>query len=91
MLGVLGGAFVVSVVLTVFAGSGLFGAGSMMGQGGMMDGGWGALGILWLLVPLLFWSGLLAVIVWAVVRFTANRQGGGADTRAGRKLCRGGP
>src|ERR671910_2886144 len=89
LLGVLGGGLLVLVVLPVFAGSGLFGSGpmmgqgSMMGQGGMMDGGWGVLGIVWLLVPLLFWGGLLAVIVWAVVRITANRQGGGADARAG--------
>jgi putative membrane protein len=89
LLGVLGGAVVVLVLLPVFAGSGLFGSGSMTGQGGMMsqggmmDGGWGVLGILWLLVPLLFWGGLLAVIVWAVVRITANRPGGGADARAG--------
>ena len=54
-----------------------------MGQGGMMDGGWGTLGILGVLVQLLFWGGLLAVIVWAVVRITANRQGGGTDARVG--------
>jgi putative membrane protein len=89
LLAVLGGAFVVFVVLGVFAGSGLFGSGSMMGaggmmgQGGMMDGGWGVLGILWLLIQLLFLGGLVAVIVWAVVRNSANRQGGGADARAG--------
>jgi|SRR5215216_4953679 len=89
LLGVLGGAVVVLVLLPVFAGSGLFSSGSMMGpggmmgQGGMMDGGWGVLGILGLLVQLLFLSGLLAVIVWAVVRISANRQGGGADARAG--------
>ena len=58
-------------------------SGGMMGQGGMMDGGWGTLGILGVLVQLLFWGGLLAVIVWAVVRITANRQGSGADTKAG--------
>jgi hypothetical protein len=64
LLGVVGGAFVVFVMLPVFAGSGLFGSGSMMGAGGMMgqgdmmDGGWGVLGILWLLVQLLFWGGL---------------------------------
>ena len=88
LLGVLGGAFVVFVVLSVFAGSGLFGSGSMMGPGGMMGqgdmmDGWGVLGILWLLVQLLFLGGLVAVIVWAVVRISANRQGGGADARAG--------
>ena len=48
-----------------------------------MDGGWGILGILGGLVQLLFWGGLLAVIVWAVVRITANRQGGGTDARVG--------
>ena len=83
LLGALGGAFVVLVLLGVFAGGGLFGSGSMMGQGGMMDGGWGVLSILWLLVPPLFLVGLLAVIVWAVVQITANRQGGGAEGRAG--------
>src|SRR5215216_2718908 len=95
LLGVLGGAVVVLVLLPVFAGSGLFssgsmmgpggmmGQGSMMGQGGMMNGGWGVLGILGLLVQLLFLSGLVAVIVWVVVRISANRQGGGADARAG--------
>src|SRR5215217_4715904 len=83
LLGVLGGALLVLVVLPVFAGGGLFGSGSMMGQGGMMDGGWGTLGILGVLVQLLFWGGLLAVIVWAVVRITANRQGGGTDARVG--------
>jgi putative membrane protein len=83
LLGVVGGAVLALVLLPVFAGSGLFGSGPMMGQGGMMDGGWGVLGTLWLLVPLLFWGGLLAVIVWAVLRITANRQGGGADARAG--------
>jgi putative membrane protein len=81
--GVLGGAVLLLVVLPVFAGSGLFGSGSMMGQGGMMDGGWGILGILGVLVQLLFWGGLLAVIVWAVVRITANRQGGSTDARVG--------
>ena len=54
-----------------------------MDQGGMMDGGWGTLGILGGLLQLLFWGGLLAVIVWAVVRITANRQGGGTDARVG--------
>ena len=83
LLGVLGGALLVLVLLPVFAGGGLFGSGSMMGQGGMMDGGWGTLGILGGLVQLLFWGGLLAVIVWAVVRITANRQGGGTDARVG--------
>src|SRR5215204_3070155 len=83
LLGVLGGALVVLVLLPIFAGSGLFGSGSMMGQRGMMDGGWGIFGIMGTLVPLLFFGGLIAVIVWAVVRITANRQGGGTEPRAG--------
>src|SRR5215208_1651174 len=89
LLGVLGGALLMLVVLAVFTGGCLFGSGSMMGQGGMlgqggmMDGGWGTLGIMGVLVLLLFWGGLLAVIVWAVVRITANRQCGGTDARVG--------
>lgn len=42
-------------------------------DGGMM-GGWGVFGWLWMLLPLLFWGGLLAVIVWAVVRVFPNRR-----------------
>ena len=42
----------------------------MMGQfdGGMMGQGWGVFGWLWMLIPLLFWGGILALIVWAVMR-----------------------
>lgn len=49
----------------------------MMGgfDGGAM-GGWGAFGWLWMLIPLLFWGGLLAVIVWAVVSIFPNRRMG---------------
>ena len=54
-----------------------------MGDGGMMDGGWGVSGIIGTLVPLLLFGGLIAMIVWAVVRVTANRPGGGAEPRAG--------
>jgi putative membrane protein len=87
LLGVLGGAVLVLVLLTLFTGAPMMGPGHMMGQwgrGGMIDGGWGVLGILWMLVPLLLWGGLLAVIVWAVMRITANCQGGDAGTRAGQ-------
>ena len=55
----------------------------MMDQGGMMDGGWGIFAIIGTLIPLLLFGGLIAVIVWAVVRITANRQGAGAELRAG--------
>jgi putative membrane protein len=75
LLGVLGGAVVVLVLLTVFAGSGLFGTGPNMGQGGMM-GGWGFFGMVWLLlVPLLFLGGLIAVIVWAVTQLGSGGHG----------------
>ena len=72
LLGVLGAAVVVSVLLAVFAGSGLFGSGPMMGKGGMMDG-WGGFGMVWmvplmLLVPLLFIGGPIALVVWAVMQ-----------------------
>jgi putative membrane protein len=64
LLGVLGGAVVVLVLLSVFAGSGLFGSGSMMGQGGMMGQGWGAFGMGWMMLfPLLFFGCLIAMIV----------------------------
>jgi len=79
MLGVLGGAVLVLVVLTVFAGSGLFGGSSMMRPGGMMGGGWGFFGIIWMLVPLLFLGGLIAVIVWAMMQL-----GSGVQTSSGR-------
>jgi putative membrane protein len=72
LLGVLGGAALVLVLLAVFAGIGLFGSGSMMGWGDMM-GGWGVFGmgsmmLGGVLVPLLFLGGLIAVIVWAVTQ-----------------------
>ena len=50
----------------------------MMGgwDGGMM----GTFSLLWMLIPLLFWGGLLALIAWAVVRifpiFPGGRGGG---------------
>lgn len=56
----------------------------MMGgwDGGMMGGGWGAFGWLWMIVALLFWGGLLTIIVWAVMRiFPAQRTGGGPPER----------
>jgi putative membrane protein len=63
MLGVLGVAVVVLVVLPVFAGSGLLGSGPYTGQGGMM-GGWGAFGMGWMMLfPLLFFGCLIAMIV----------------------------
>jgi putative membrane protein len=79
LLGVLGGAVLVLVLLPVFAGSGHFGSGLMMGQGGMMGGGWGFFGIIWMLVPLLFLGGLVAVIVWAVTQLGSRRHDAGTS------------
>lgn len=40
---------------------------------GMMNGGvW-----LWMLLPLLFWGGLIAFAVWALIKVFPNRGGGG--------------
>ena len=78
LLGVLGGAVLVLVLLTVFAGSGFFGLGPMMGQGGMMGQGWGLFGIIWMLVPLLFLGGLVALIVWAVTQLASERHATGS-------------
>jgi len=68
LLGVLGGAVLVLVLLPVFAGSGLFGSTPMMGQGGMLGSGWGVFEIIWMLVPLLFFGGLIALVVLAVTQ-----------------------
>ena len=80
VLGVLGGALMVLVVLTGFGGGGFFAPGQMMGQGGlagqggmMGQGGWGAWWMLGMLVPLLFLGGLIALIAWVVVHLTSSR------------------
>jgi putative membrane protein len=78
LIGVLGSALVVLVLLlTIFAGSGLFGSGSMMGQGDMM-GAWSALGMGLMmlgvvLVPLLLLGALIAAIVLAVTQLGSGR------------------
>jgi putative membrane protein len=86
LLGVVGGAFVVLVLLvTIFAGSGLFGSGSMMGQGDMMGQGWGVLSVFGMglmmlgvvLVPLLLLGALIAVIVLAVMQLGSGRHAAG--------------
>jgi putative membrane protein len=43
---------------------------------GGFDGLIGTFGVLWMLLPILFWSGILALIVWGVVRFFPERRGG---------------
>lgn len=41
---------------------------------GGFDGMMGGLGWPWVLASLLFWGGLLALVVWAVVRFLPGRR-----------------
>ena len=41
----------------------------------MMDGMMGGGGWLWMLLPLLFWGGLLAFAAWALIRIFPNRGG----------------
>lgn len=85
LLGILGGALLMLMLFVVLAGGSFFGSGPMMGQGGMMGqpgwwgpggmmgGTWSAWGLLWMFIRLLFWGGLLAVIVWTVIRLTSGR------------------
>jgi putative membrane protein len=81
LIGVLGGALVVLVVGTIFAGSGLFGSGSMMGQGwdvlSIFGMGLMMLGVV--LVPLLLLGALIAAIVLAVTQL-----GSGGHASSGR-------
>ncbi|MEJ7843522.1 MAG: SHOCT domain-containing protein [Rubrobacter sp.] len=51
----------------------------MNGFDGMVGGGGGWL---WMLLPLLFWGGLLAFAVWALIRIFPNRAGGNGDSGA---------
>jgi putative membrane protein len=75
VLGFLGGALLVLVLVAVFGGN-FFGPGPMMGQGGMMgQGDGGAWWILGMLVPLLFLGGLIALTAWVIVHLTSGRRG----------------
>ena len=47
-----------------------------------MMGGWGAFGWLWMLIPLLFWGGLLALIAWAVIRAFPSQENGHPERRS---------
>lgn len=78
VLGIVGGVLALVLLSGLFAGFGMFGTGPMMwgfddGPGGMMGTG---IGSWWMLVPILFWAGLLALIGWAVIHiFPADRSG----------------
>lgn len=79
LLGVLGGAVLVLVLLLAFSSSNLFGSGQMMGQGGMMNGGWSVFGMAWMvLLPLLFIGGPIALAVWAVMMLGSGRHDAGS-------------
>ncbi len=45
----------------------------------MMQDMMGGSGWLWMLVPLLFWGGLLALVAWVLVRIFPGRSGGGGS------------
>lgn len=49
----------------------------------MMGGGWSAFGWLWMIVPLLFWGGLIALVIWAVVKVFPSGSGGGESLARG--------
>ena len=78
VLGFLGGMLTLLVLFGLLTMTGLFDMGLMMqgfgsGPGGMMGSGFGSW---WILIPILFWVGLLLVIVWALTRsFPVNRSG----------------
>jgi|SRR5215208_7568851 len=80
VLGALGGALLVLVLLVAFSGWGFLGPGGMVGQqgwgpGGMMgQGGWGVWWMLGMLVPLLFLGGLITLIAWVIVHLTSGRR-----------------
>ena len=50
----------------------------------MMGGFDGMGGLGWMLIPLLFWGGLLVLIVWALVRIIPERRGGERTMVRGR-------
>jgi putative membrane protein len=57
----------------------------------MMDGMMGGGGWLWMLLPLLFWGGLLAFAAWALIRIFPNRGGGrdpGAQEESAEEILR---
>lgn len=47
----------------------------------MMDGMMSSGGWLWMLLPLLFWGGLIALAIWALIKIFPNRDGGDGTSR----------
>lgn len=50
-----------------------------MGGFGSAMGGWGGFGWFGMLIPLLFWGGFLALLVWAVIRIFPSQQSNGGS------------
>lgn len=46
----------------------------------MMDGMMGGGGWLWMLLPLVFWGGLLAFAAWALIKIFPGRNGGSGSS-----------
>ncbi|CAN5824293.1 hypothetical protein BH23ACT11_BH23ACT11_26460 [soil metagenome] len=82
-LGIVGGFFAL-ILLLLFEGGGMFGMGPMMGGVGFDSGPgqmMGGFGSWWILVPILFWGGLLALISWVVARIFPKGQSGSDEPR----------
>ncbi len=52
----------------------------MMGYGGWGYGLMGGFGWLWMLVPILFWVGVVFLVVWGATRLFSGRQEAVEDT-----------
>ncbi len=52
----------------------------MMGYGGWGWGFAGGLGWLWMLIPMLFWVGVVFLVVWAAMRLFPSRHEGVQET-----------
>lgn len=48
----------------------------------------GGFGTLWMLVPLLLWTGLLVLVVWLVIRMFPGLRGGGSPADNAEGLLR---
>ena len=74
LLGALGGALLVLLLVGGFSGVGGMGYGMMGGMGNMMSGGMMGSGMIGALLMLLFWGLLIALIVVVVVWIVGQSQ-----------------
>lgn len=79
ILGIAGGFFALLLLVLLAGGGGMFGMGPMMYGFDDGHGPWmGGFSSWWMLIPILFWGGLLALIGWAIARiFPKDREGSG--------------